>query len=265
MTDWPAPEVLAQGSSALLLDVDDTLVDTRAAMVEAGTAAVAALWPEAGSEAHARGGVVFHGDPRGYFERFVTGEMTFAEVRAARVAAMLEELGLDPVDDQVARFERAYAPAHARCLRAFPDVRPALDELAAAGVRIGALTNSDGAATERKLELTGLADDFTMIVTTDSLGFGKPDPRVFEHACELLGSDPAETVYVGDHVEIDALGATKAGLVGVWLRRSDGTGERGREHRGAADDELARAHGIPVIASLSALPGLFGTTTRHER
>lgn len=256
---------MTRRAGALLLDVDDTLVDTRAAMVEAGTVAVAALWPEAGADVHRRGGTIFHADPGGYFERFVSGEMSFSEVRAARVTAMLAELGLDPVDDQFARFERAYAPAHARSLRAFPDVRPALDELAAAGVQIGALTNSDEEATARKLQLTGLADDFTMIVTTDSLGFGKPDPRVFEHACERLGSTPADTVYVGDHLEIDALGATKAGLIGVWLRRADGTRELRREHRRAADDELARAHGIPVIASLAELTGVLVHTSERHR
>jgi putative hydrolase of the HAD superfamily len=191
--------------------------------------------------------------------------MTFAEMRTARITAMIDDLGLEAVDDLAARFEQAYTPAYTDCLRAFPDVRPALDELAAAGVRIGALTNSDGAATARKLQLTGLADDFTMIVTTDSLGFGKPDPRVFEHACELLGSEPAQTVYVGDHVEIDALGAVKAGLVGVWLRREGPDGPR-RDPRRAEDDALAQAHGIPVITSLAEVTGfVLGTREDPER
>lgn len=241
------------GRTALLLDVDDTLVDTRAAMVEAGTAAVAALWPDAGAEAHHRGGLLFHGDPGGYFNRFVAGELSFDAMRAARVAAMQDELGLARLDHLAERFEQAYAPAYATCLRAFADVRPALDALAAAGVRVGAVTNSDSAATAHKLELTRLAGDFALVVTTDSLGFGKPDPRVFEHACALLGSEPAQTVYAGDHLEIDALGAAAAGLTGVWLRREDGTGQARREHRRAADDERARAHGIRVIASLAEL------------
>lgn len=254
---------MTASAGSLLLDVDDTLVDTRAAMVAAGTSAVAALWPEAGAEVHTRGGLIFHGDPRGYFDRFVTGELTFARMREARIAAMIDTLGLRPVEDMAGRFERAYSPAFARCLRAFPDVRPALDELAGAGVRIGALTNSDGQATARKLQLTGLAEDFTMVVTTDSLGFGKPDPRVFEHACELLGSVPSQTVYVGDHIEVDALGAVKAGLVGVWLRREGPHGPRQDQHR-TEDDALAEAHGIPVITSLAEVIGLVAAAGEGE-
>jgi len=39
-------------TTALLLDVDDTLIDTKAAMVAAGAVAVARLWPEAGDDVH---------------------------------------------------------------------------------------------------------------------------------------------------------------------------------------------------------------------
>jgi len=74
-----------------------------------------------------------------------------------------------------------------------------------------------------------------------TLGFGKPDPRAFHHVCELLRAAPNETLYVGDHIEIDAIAAKDAGLNPVWLRRdqTDGAGAR-----------LADAHGIPVVGSL---------------
>ncbi|MGN6635478.1 MAG: hypothetical protein ACTHJ6_08455 [Oryzihumus sp.] len=37
---------------AVLLDLDDTLVDSTAAMIVAGRTAAAALWPQAGPERH---------------------------------------------------------------------------------------------------------------------------------------------------------------------------------------------------------------------
>ena len=75
------------------------------------------------------------------------------------------------------------------------------------------------------------------MVTRDTLGFGKPDARAFHNACALLGSVPAQTVYVGDDIEIDAIAAQAAGLRALWLQR------------GACDTQgipTARAHGIPV-------------------
>ena len=47
---------MGTGPRALLLDVDDTLVDTRAAMVAAAFAAAASLWPHEPPEVHHRAG-----------------------------------------------------------------------------------------------------------------------------------------------------------------------------------------------------------------
>ncbi|HET7303783.1 MAG TPA: HAD family hydrolase, partial [Segeticoccus sp.] len=66
------PDGARRPFDGLLLDVDDTLVDTRAAMVAAGTAAVAALWPDVGEEVHRAAGARFHRDPGGFFTRFTT-------------------------------------------------------------------------------------------------------------------------------------------------------------------------------------------------
>ena len=61
-----------------------------------------------------------------------------------------------------------------------------------------------------------------MLVGVDTLGFGKPDPRVFALACELIGVDAANVAYVGDEYDIDALAANEAGLMGIWLDRGTG-------------------------------------------
>jgi putative hydrolase of the HAD superfamily len=227
--------------TVLLLDFDDTLIDTRAAMVTAGAAAVAHLWPQAGPALHNAAGVRFHGDPGGFFGRYTSGQLSFAEMREARVADLVEVFSLKPIDDLVPRFEDAYAPAFFANVRLFDDVQPLLEAAAAAGKPIGLLTNSGSDYTRQKLEITGLVGMIDVVATRDTLGFGKPDPRAFHHACELLGATPDETLYIGDHVEIDAIAAQDAGLYSVWLRRD--AGDR-------AGSRLAHRHGIPIVASL---------------
>ena len=233
---------------ALLLDFDDTLIDTRAAMVAAGAAAVAELWPGTGAEVHHAAGVAFHGDPSGYFGRFTTGELGFAQMREARVAELLEAFSLKATDEVHRRFEDAYAPAFAANVRLFDDVLPFLAAVTTAGIPMGLLTNSASHYTQQKLEITGLEGIFTVVVTRDTLGFGKPDPRAFHHACELLGPTPQETTYVGDHIEIDAIAAKDAGLYAVWLQRDPGDTE------GAV---RARELGIPVVSSLNQVQALL--------
>jgi putative hydrolase of the HAD superfamily len=249
--------------SALLLDVDDTLVDTRAAMVAAGEAAAAALWPQAGPEVHHGAGVHFHADPSGIFGRFSTGELSFAQMRQARVIDLLEFVALAATDEALQRFEEAYEPAFLSTLRLFDDVVPVLQALRSRGMPTGVLTNSSSVYTSQKLEMTGLAGFFAVVATRDTLGFGKPDARAFHHACRLMGTAPSETLYVGDHLEIDAIAAQDAGLPALWLHRDavdamdavDAVGSVGSVD--AAGRALAHERGIPVITSLTQVPALL--------
>jgi putative hydrolase of the HAD superfamily len=233
---------------ALLLDVDDTLIDTRAAMVAAGAAAVAALWPEAGPQVHQDAGVHFHRDPAGFFMRFTTGELGFAQMREARVADLVGVFSLKAIDEVNRRFEEAYEPAFFTHARLFDDVLPLVEAASTAGIPMGLLTNSASHYTQQKLEITGLEGVFAVVATRDALGFGKPDPRAFHHACELLGVEPGETMYVGDDIEIDAIAAKDAGLYAVWLHRDAGDGPGARR---------AHAHGIPAVGSLKDVVALL--------
>lgn len=234
-------------TTSILLDVDDTLIDTRTAMVAAAEAAVAALWPQLGADRQHAAGVHFHGDPGGFFDRFTTGELSFAQMRKARLAELLESFCLPAVDEGARQFDDAYAPAFAANVRLFDDVWPLVTAARTAGIPMGLLTNSTAIHTQAKIEITGLRGVFAVVATRDTLGFGKPDARAFHHACRLLGSAPPETIYVGDHIEVDATAAQDAGLRSVWLQRDPAD-------RLAAARALAR--GIPVVRSLRQVPGL---------
>jgi len=237
---------MGTGPRALLLDVDDTLVDTRAAMVAAGGAAAASLWPHEPPEVHHRAGVHFHRDPGGWFRRYTAGEMAFEAMRAARVADLVAVLGLAPVDDAHRRFELAYRPAFRASLRLFGDVLALLEAARRATVPVGLLTNSAARSTTDKLEVLGLTGAFPVVATTDTLGFGKPDPRAFLHAYARLGAEPARTAYVGDDLVVDAVAARDAGLLGIWLDRG---------HRWDGADV-----GVPVVGSLGEVLGVLAGT-----
>ena len=234
--------------TALLLDVDDTLLDTRAAMVAAAEAAAVALWPQAGPAVHQAAGARFHADHGGYFGKFTRGELSFAQMRQARVSELLEFFSLAPSVDVFRRFDDVYEPAFAARLSCFDDALPFLESVRAAGMPVGLLTNASSSYTSQKLEMTGLAGLFAVVATRDTLGFGKPDPRAFHHACQRLGSALPETLYVGDHLEVDAIAARDAGLAAVWLQREPA------DPPGAA---RARSRGIPIVGSLSQVEGLL--------
>jgi putative hydrolase of the HAD superfamily len=217
-------------------------------MVAAGLAAVAALWPHVRPEVHHAAAAHFQADPTGLFGRFTRGEMSFTQMRQARVADLLETFCLSQVDEVNARFEDAYGPAFSANVRVFDDVWPLIDSVCTAGIPMGLLTNSSSHYTQQKLEIAGLRGVFASVATRDTLGFGKPDARAFHEACRLLGSAPDETVYVGDDIEIDAIAAHEAGLSAVWLQRDP------CDSQGAL---RARTTGIPVVTSLSQVSALL--------
>ncbi|MBW8821153.1 MAG: HAD family hydrolase, partial [Streptomyces sp.] len=117
-------------------------------------------------------------------------------------------------------------------------------------VRIGLITNGDLAAQTAKLRATGLLPRIEHVIASGEVGVAKPDAAIFARACEVFGVPQESAAYIGDRLATDALGASAAGLLGVWLDRA-----------GAATEEqlgAARAAGVPVIRSLGELPALLG-------
>ncbi len=236
------------GVEAVLLDADDTLYDTRAAMHAAGAAAATAVWPEADPERLATAGVRFRDDPEGHFTAYARGEIEFDEMRRARVAEIAAWLDQRENGDWWDAFEDRYEPAFLAAMTGFDDVRPAVSALRAAGVTVGVLTNSSGEYTRAKLAATRLDDLFDVVCSRDTLGYGKPDSRAFLEACRRLGAEPSRTLYVGDEVATDPLGAADAGLRAAWLVRDPEPDER--------SVRLVEARKIPVIRSLAEVAGL---------
>ena len=52
---------------------------------------------------------------------------------------------------------------------------------------------------------------------SSDIGEQKPAPRAFELLLAALGTEPAQTWYVGDNPQSDVAGAQRAGLGTVWI------------------------------------------------
>jgi len=98
-----------------------------------------------------------------------------------------------------------------------PGVREALAAFRAAGVPVGAVSNTRFSehAWMHVLRARGLAVDF--VVTSADVGARKPDPLIFRAALHRLRLPPADVWFVGDTYGRDVRGTTEAGLFPVWL------------------------------------------------
>lgn len=103
-------------------------------------------------------------------------------------------------------------------LDAHPDVRPAIDRLRSAGVRVAALTNGSAGNTARLLERSGLGDDVELVMSVDDVGAWKPRPEPYHHALARLGLPGSRVAMVAVHAW-DVHGARSAGLLTGWASR----------------------------------------------
>ncbi len=225
---------------AICLDIDDTLIDFTGSARTALSVLVGRddMWPAWQRITDRHSAMV------------VAGELDYDSMRRARTKAFLADLGTDLDDDAVAVLEDRRLAQMSRAWQLFPDAVPCLDWLRAAGFKIAAVTNASGPHQRARLERVGLARFFDAVVSAGDHGVAKPDPAIFHAACAQLDVPPAQTVHIGDRLDLDAIGARDAGLHGVWLDRAPRTG---RTTPGATPD----AGGVAVVDTLADLPALL--------
>ena len=129
--------------------------------------------------------------------------------------ALIGKLDGEPADDE---FEKAYpifldlyADNTSRRSLLYPGVREGLDYLKAAGYALGCVTNKAAQFTIPLLKDLGVYDDFSIVVSGDTLEHRKPHPAPLLHAAEFFKVDPANALMVGDSVS-DVKAARAAGF-----------------------------------------------------
>lgn len=206
-------------ASAVLLDLDDTLVDTPTAMrisVVTALEGVAGNLPGPVKQAVADQWIA---DPVRHFDRYERGEISFADQRRARFAEVAAMAGLDTEAVAYAAWEQGYEAGLIARIRAFDDVVPFLDALG--GLPVAVVTNVATDMQRAKLRTAGLVERLPVVVGVDLAGAPKPDPAPFRYACRVLGVEPSATVHIGDSLRADVAGACGAGLRAIWLDRAD--------------------------------------------
>jgi sugar-phosphatase len=213
--------VTAPRVSALLLDLDGTLVDSEPIHRE-GFAA----WYRA----------------RGWeYTDDVAG--LFVGRRADDVFATEEGpwTGLDP---QVLLAEAVAAMPGDRLPEPVPGAREALRAAADQGVPLALVTSANLAWAEKVLAPLGGLDVFAVLVTRDDVADGKPHPEGYASACRALGADPARALACEDAPNgvRAAVGAGVGTVLGITTSFGGTALEEAGAHRTAPD-----LTGVPAL------------------
>jgi N-acetyl-D-muramate 6-phosphate phosphatase len=164
--------------SAVLFDLDGTLLDTAPDMV----GALNALRREES-----------------------LAPLPYDEIRSAvsHGAARVVKAGFPSANPERAlqlqqRFLEIYRGALSRETRLFPGMEEVLDALASWHIKSGIVTNKAAWLTEPLLSELGLRARFACVVSGDTVTERKPHPMPMLHAAALAEVAPAECIYVGD-------------------------------------------------------------------
>lgn len=203
---------------ALLVDIDDTVVDwigpahdavvtaiaTHPSFAERDPSAVADRFMEIVEETHAL---------------WMAGELSVDQLRAERIRRLVRETGNEIDLDEALVLADAYRRAYLAARRPVAGAGELLAEVRRLGARVVAVTNNLVSEQEDKLRHTNLRHLFDDLVISEAAGVNKPDPVIFEIALRAAGAAPSEAVMLGDSWENDVVGALGMGIAAAWLDR----------------------------------------------
>ena len=119
----------------------------------------------------------------------------------------------------------------------FPEVFDALQQLKAAGYKIGIISNFDERLPE-VLKSLKISDFIDTVIWPSQAGVGKPAPKIFLTALAAAKAQANQAAHVGNDLEADVHGALAVGMMGIFL-------DRGKS--------APRGTGVKIIHDLSEL------------
>lgn len=99
----------------------------------------------------------------------------------------------------------------------FPDTKEVLQYLLDKGYQLHLITNGFEETQHSKLKYSGLTPFFREVITSEGSNSLKPQREIFDYALEKAGAITAESIMIGDSLEIDVAGALNAGMDAIHV------------------------------------------------
>ena len=213
------PASSRQLPEAVLLDLDDTILNDSEHVEDCWKGACLAQQRELGSvDAHHVFDAIektrawFWSDP----DRHRLGRLDMAVAREQIVRRALADVGVDH-PTLAATIAKAYGDRRDELLALYPGAIDTIQWLRGRGCRLALVTNGSSVLQRAKVERFGLANLFDAILIEGEIGFGKPNPKVYELALSHLEARASDVWMIGDNLEFDVAAPQRLGIFGIWM------------------------------------------------
>jgi putative hydrolase of the HAD superfamily len=203
---------------ALLVDLDDTILDYSGGVEASWGEAVAAVAAPAGVDPAALVESLqwtrrwFWGDAERHRRERV--DMPGAWRKIAMHA--LERIRM-PSAPLASALAEDFGSRRRAALRLLPGAVESLERIRSGGTALALVTNGDARQQRDKVGRFDLARLFACIVIEGEFGAGKPDEVVYRHALATIEVSPRDAWMVGDNLEWDVGAPQRLGLRGAWV------------------------------------------------
>ena len=99
----------------------------------------------------------------------------------------------------------------------FPYAIEILEYLTKRNYQLHLITNGFEKTQHSKLKHSGLDKYFKEVITSEASSSLKPNKEIFDFAFQKTGAKPQESIMLGDSIEVDIIGAMKAGIDQVFI------------------------------------------------
>ncbi len=227
--------------SAVIFDLDNTLVDFMAMKGQAVDAAIHAMrdagWKLSAKEIRKRIDAIYQ--QRGIEFQSVFDELLYNEF--SKIDYKILSAGVI-----------AYRRAREAALVPYPHVYMTLMELIKMHIKLAVVSDAPAKEAWLRLCYLNLHHMFDAVVTFEDTGERKPNPGPFKKALDRLKVKPSEALMVGDWAERDVVGAAQVGMKTIFARYGD-TFDTQVSHANYDIDDVSQV--IDIVKQLNGKKG----------
>ncbi|KAF0327164.1 had-superfamily subfamily variant 1 [Colletotrichum asianum] len=197
---------------AVIFDLDGTLFDHTHSSIQA-MAKLQSMWPGLKQFPIELLNLVYQRSLNRAYDDYLANKITYEEKDIEKVRDFFTSLRLPtPSQAEIERFRDRYKAIYRAAYSTTTYSLETLQRLKIMGIPVVILTNGQQKHQEEKAAALGILPLVDCLISSEMIGYSKPDRRAFQFVIDLLGYEADRILMVGDSARADIMGALGAGL-----------------------------------------------------